>query len=98
MWLCFWFLLSLLSSGKGALGWTESQQRPSRAIPHGAGLSADCTLLCGRPTAAPRGVNAVPLAALTLTLYQLNASGTVSIQEFRDLWKQLMLYQVRTKS
>ncbi|XP_066234652.1 calpain-14 [Saccopteryx leptura] len=28
-----------------------------------------------------------------LALLDLNASGTVSIQEFRDLWKQLMLYQ-----
>nr|KAF6328588.1 calpain 14 [Pipistrellus kuhlii] len=28
-----------------------------------------------------------------LALMDLNASGTVSIQEFRDLWKQLMLYQ-----
>ncbi|ELK14104.1 Calpain-14 [Pteropus alecto] len=30
---------------------------------------------------------------MTWSSYQLNASGTVSIQEFRDLWKQLMLYQ-----
>lgn len=28
-----------------------------------------------------------------LALLDLNASGTVSIQEFRELWKQLMLYQ-----
>ncbi|XP_027789136.2 calpain-14 isoform X1 [Marmota flaviventris] len=28
-----------------------------------------------------------------LALLDLNASGTVSIQEFRSLWKQLMLYQ-----
>ncbi|XP_060269832.1 calpain-14 [Ovis aries] len=28
-----------------------------------------------------------------LALLDLNASGTVSIQEFRDLWKQLMFYQ-----
>ncbi|XP_003787555.1 calpain-14 isoform X1 [Otolemur garnettii] len=28
-----------------------------------------------------------------LALLDLNASGTVSLQEFRDLWKQLMLYQ-----
>ncbi|XP_027624112.1 calpain-14 isoform X2 [Tupaia chinensis] len=28
-----------------------------------------------------------------LALLDLNASGTVSIQEFRDLWKQLMLYK-----
>uniref|UniRef100_A0A8C5XHG0 Calpain 14 n=1 Tax=Microcebus murinus TaxID=30608 RepID=A0A8C5XHG0_MICMU len=28
-----------------------------------------------------------------LALQDLNASGTVSIQEFRDLWKQLILYQ-----
>ncbi|XP_006901197.1 PREDICTED: calpain-14 [Elephantulus edwardii] len=28
-----------------------------------------------------------------LALLDLNASGTVSIQEFRDLWKQLILYQ-----
>lgn len=62
-----------------------------------AGLSTNGTLLCGGPAAAPRGVTATPQAALTLTLYQLNASGTVSIQEFRDLWKQLMLYQVRTR-
>ncbi|XP_045045239.2 calpain-14 [Desmodus rotundus] len=29
-----------------------------------------------------------------LALLDLNASGTVSIQEFRDLWKQLIRYQV----
>lgn len=31
-----------------------------------------------------------------LAQLDLNESGTVSIQEFRDLWKQLMRYQVKT--
>ncbi|VTJ73256.1 Hypothetical predicted protein, partial [Marmota monax] len=33
------------------------------------------------------------ILALLDVSFQLNASGTVSIQEFRSLWKQLMLYQ-----
>lgn len=42
--------------------------------------------------------NTKPLFSLNacqgiLALLDLNATGTVSIQEFRDLWKQLMLYQ-----
>ncbi|KAB0396074.1 hypothetical protein E2I00_020117, partial [Balaenoptera physalus] len=36
------------------------------------------------------------ILALLDVSFWLNASGTVSIQEFRDPWKQLMLYQVRT--
>ena len=60
------------------------------------GAVPGCTLLCEGPITAARGVGETPLVAVTLTLHQLNASGTVSIQEFRHLWKQLMFYQVRT--
>lgn len=75
------------------MGWTEQPGEANWGCVTLNGAVPGCTLLCEGPITASRGVGETPLVAVTLTLHQLNASGTVSIQEFRHLWKQLMFYQ-----
>lgn len=92
----FQVILSSPGQGEGTVGWTEQPGEANWGCVTLNGAVPGCTLLCEGPITASRGVGETPLVAVTLTLHQLNASGTVSIQEFRHLWKQLMFYQVRT--
>lgn len=71
----FPLILSFPSKAQGALGRTLQQGEATRDIRHCAGLSINCTLLCGGPGAASRGIDETPLAALTLTLLSAQCNG-----------------------